>query len=519
MRSVIWILIILIGFTATAQSQEEGDIWYWAWRSYDLDVEKPEDQRGDLVAFLPNGTVNVILGNVYPVDLKRVNESNAFVGGKVDEAYSLYYLSSDSAIPIMELFDQALLDESRDLAIYQGYSYFIPDVHSMHDGRYLIANTNLNQYATYDPHINENVPLELRAWCDRDCVRVSEDGRYIRYYVRPDDPYYVRLSYHRPFTYPIPRTLPYQLYEYDTVTNTETLVYQQEEIMAEQNRTPPGGNCTPDRFGERWYCTLFLDDDQNSLLMADQKIIVKMDGTIEQVPSEWQLRVWNDEWYFLDLDTNPNGCTDCEVNVFPNGDISNNFAFFIPPSDDYYLSSFNVQLLSEEYLLTNPSGLTLYALSRNGEFTELGIPHCCTDPISMDLYDQRTGYMVTSKDNQTIIWDTRNLMILTAFSEDAIPGVLETFRDYSLVLHELDPLFNIHGMYSYLDQQAYKFNLTDRREFIDAYHGGALFSYEGSNYQSSRMFRSTDDAIYRWEPDSGETILIDGAIAIPDTWN
>jgi len=100
----------------------------------------------------------------------------------------------------------------------------------MNDGKFLIFNTDHDLYAIYDVASEQTTLLDLRPWCDRDCVRTSENGQFIRYYVHGEDPYYVRLSTYRPFSYPIPQTLPYQLYEYDIVTQTERLFYEQAAV-------------------------------------------------------------------------------------------------------------------------------------------------------------------------------------------------------------------------------------------------------------------------------------------------
>jgi hypothetical protein len=513
-------ILLLVAFSFAPVVRGDSEYWHWAWRPYDLEVEDAEDQRGDLIAFSPDGTTNVLLSDVYPAVLRRIDDAHAFVGARTDDQWSLYYLSSTSAQQVIELFEHQYLTEHKSEAIYQGYGYFIPDFMPMDADQFLIFNTDLDVYAIYNASSGQTTRLDLRRWCDRDCVRVSQDGRYIRYYVRGEDPYYVRLSTYRSFTYPIPQTLPYQLYEYDTVTQTEQLFYEQEVVdVIDEGRTPSHGGCTPDQHGDRWFCTVYIDDDETPYLVADRKFIVHPDGQIEDVDINWQLRVLDQLWYFLDLDSSPWGCSDCTVSVYPDGNLEQAFEFRIP-DNEASISSFNVQMLSEQHLLTNPSYEPMYAISRSGELTELGVGDCCSDPISSDLYDPLTGFMIVldrNNDYQVSIWDTRSFVEVATFPE-GYPGVRHAFQDQAVVLLTFEHFFNIYSMYSLIDQRAYIFDLEERRDFLDAVPGGALLVDRGSDYQLASTYQAQDDGIYIWTPDEGETLLIEGAIKIPDSW-
>jgi hypothetical protein len=437
----------------------------------------------------------------------------------MDDQWSLYYLSPTSAHQVIEFVKHSKLRELRSGTTYLSSDYFFPEFMRMDADRFLVFNTDLDLYAIYDAASGQTTSLTLRRWCDRDCVRVSQDGRYIRYYVRGDDPYYVRLSTYRLFTYPIPQTLPYQLYEYDTVTQTERLLFEQEvvDVIDEQPVKSTGG-CTPDQHGDRWYCTLYIDDDETPNSMADRKFIVHTNGQIEHVNPTWQLRVLDQQWYFLDLDSSPLGCSDCTINVYPNGSQEQTFAFKVPESE-MFLSSFDVQLLSEDHLLTSPIFEPVYAISRSGELTKLGFSDCCSDPISSDFYDPRTGFMIViDRDNlQSSIWDTRSFKKVATFPA-GYPGAHHAFQDRAVVLLTLEPFFNIYSMYSLIDERAYIFNLEERRGFLDAIPGGALLVDWGSDFEHAIMYRAEDDGIYTWTPDVGETLLIEGAINIPDSW-
>lgn len=510
-------ILFLVAFSFAPIVRGESEYWYWAWRSYDLAVEESEDQRGDLIAFTPNGTTNILLSDVFPAVLRRVDDTHAFVGIRQDNEWSLYYLSPDSAYRVMDLFEHSYLVEHRSEAVYQGYEYFIPEFMPMNDGKFLIFSTDHDIYAIYDVASEQTTLLDLRPWCDRDCVRISENGRFIRYYVRGEDPYYVRLSTYRPFSYPIPQTLPYQLYEYDTVTQTERLFYEQTAVNTiEEDPPPSSGGCIPDQYGDRWFCTLYIDDDETSYLVADRKFIVHTDGRIEDVNSNWQLRVLDQQWYFLDLDSNPFGCSDCTVSVYPDGNVERSFEFSIPDTEAS-VSSFNVQLLSEQHLLANSLSGSMYAISRSGELTKLGVGDCCSDPISSDLYDPRTGFMIViDLDNnyQRSIWDTRSFIEVATFPI-GYPGVRQAFRDRAVVLLTFEPFYNVYGMYSLIDQRAYIFDLEEKRALLGAIPGGALFVDMGSDYQLVSTYQAPDDGIYIWTPEEGEQLLIEGAVSIP----
>ncbi|MCU0481875.1 MAG: hypothetical protein MUE54_11810, partial [Anaerolineae bacterium] len=314
---------------------EDGEYWNWAWRSYDLEVEYPEDQRGDLIAFLPDGTINTLLSDIYPVLLKRINDSTAFVGIRQGDEWYLYYLSADSAHPVILLFDHAYYIEIEPfLGHYAGYDYFVPDFMPIGDEKFLIFNTNLEIYAIYDVASNQVMSLNLKPWCDRDCVRVSEDGRYIRYYVRGDDPYYTRLRTYQLSTYPPLRTLPYQLYEYDIVTQTERLFHEQ--VMTDTNEEDgisSWGGCTPDEYGERWFCTVFLNQSLELTPVPSRKFIVDTNGYIEDVNLNWSLQVLDRQWYFLDMGSEMFGCWKCVITVYPDSNRDESFEFIIPENE------------------------------------------------------------------------------------------------------------------------------------------------------------------------------------------
>jgi hypothetical protein len=501
------ISFLLVSTAIQAQSQRE--IWYWAWRSYDLEVENPEDQRGDLLAFTPDGTVNVLLEEVFPIALERIDDTTAFVGGKIDDTYSYYYLTPTQAIPVLELFNQSYVDEMQEEARYNGgYSYLMPNVLQAGNNRFLLVDTKRDIYTIADVSENVTTPIELGAVCEDNCVRISQDGRYIRYRVMSPE-----------------NLFQYRIYEHDTQTDIERLVYEQEWIQNDSGRNPPRAECTPDQFGEKWYCELYLDDDVNLVFVADEKIIIHTNGSIENINLEWVLRILDGRWYFLDLDRFPGGCDDCTVTVYPYRDEGSDFEFYIPSSHMGNPSSFNAQLLSEEYLGIGFTFRTAYAVSRSGELTELGTPHCCTDPTSMDFYDETFHYLVsynqTTKSTQ--IWDTRSLTLIGTFAGAEItPGVGSTFRDYGLVVYNYGTGYLPHAVYSYLDERLFIYEYPTGTEgysfHIDAFPGGTLLASYGDDIFSwwDSNYRVEGDGIYLWTPDDRAGLIIDGAIPIPD---
>jgi len=517
---VFWKAFLAVIFTmATVRStlaQPEDPIWFWVWRSYDLDVEKSEDQRGDLLAFTPDGTVNVLLENIFPIFLQRIDDDGAFVVGKIDEAYRLYYLTSTQAIQVVELFDQDYVDEFRSMAIYDGYSYFAPEIIPAGEDKFLIADTKRNQYTVFDTEQHNTISVDLRAWCKDDCVRVSADGRYIRYRVSPSDP-----MQSRGFPDPGEDDLPYQIYEFDVVAGSERLIYEQ--TVTDFVVTPPQADCTPDQYGDRWYCELFLDDGNNPIWVSDEKIIVYADGTTEPVNPDWKLRVLENRWYFLDLDRVRDDCDRCVINVFPDGNEAEGFQFDIPPREEFAFW-YGAEMLSEYHLTPGLNATPIRALSRSGEVTELGRRPCCADPIGQDFYDPATGWLVlinaSDPDNaHTEIWNTRPLGRIASFSANNIqPGVRSTFRDYSLVLFDRSPGGGPAVAYSYIDEVLYEFDFIEYRRYIDAFAGGVLVVDLGDDYWNDRTFAVANDGIYRWTPTEGETLLIDGAVSVPEYW-
>lgn len=504
-----------------AIAQPSDLIWFWVWRSYDLDVETVEDQRGDLVAFTPDGMVNVLLEDVFPVVLRRMTDSSAFVGSKIGDTYTLYYLTPTQAFPVMELFDQNYVDEFRNYAIYDGFRYYMPQIIPAGDDHYLIADTKRDQFAMFDTVSHATTHYDLRPWCNEECVRVSADGRYIRYRVSPFDP-----MHSSTFFDPGENALPYQLYEFDTVTQTERLIYEEAAREFDEGEGAPRTDCTPDRYGERWYCALFLDDPDTPVWVAAEKRIIHADCRIEGVNAEWQMRVVDDRWYFLDLDKDrySEGCDPCVINVYPDGSEADSFQFQMPPSEALTIWYEEVDMLSEQHLMPNPIGSPKYALSRSGELTELGERYCCTDPISFDFYDKSSGYLVSYNlsTSETQIWNTRPLDLIATFSshsEFVIPGVKSTFRDYSLVVYRENRSGPPHATYSYLDQRIYEFEHPMNIgyfSYIDAFPGGVLLAGHGDRLWFGQMYRLDGDAIYRWTPADGAALVVDGAVPIPD---
>jgi hypothetical protein len=501
------ISFLLVSTAIQAQSQRE--IWYWAWRSYDLEVEHPEDQRGDLLAFKPDGTINVLLEDVFPIALERVNDTTAFVGGKIDDTYSYYYLTSTQAIPVLELFEQSYVDEMRGNTISIGYKYYMPIIVLAGDNRFLLADTRRDVYAIYDIHANTTTFFHLRAWCDDNCVRVSENGRYIRYRVTPSE----EVQLHRLYDFDI-TSLPYQIYEYDTVTNTERLIYEQSDIHPGESGDMAKGGCTPDEYGERWYCDLYV----NSTLLADEKQIIHADGSIETVNPDWRLRVLNNQWYFLDLDRrwNDEDCNPCNIQVFPDGNQAESFEFVVPPRDEFSFWYDEIEMLSVDYLIPSLITEPIFAMSRSGELVELGVRRCCADPTGFDFYDEESGYLVSYNRTveQTQVWNTRSLELIGQFPPEFL-GVRRTFRDYSLVVGVADTSNGRFAVYSYLDETFYEFDSTERNH-LDAFDGGVLLFSYGSEQWNYDFFDYQGDGIYRWTEADGEILLIDGAIPIPN---
>lgn len=525
--AVVCALLYIIAFAVLsvkpAIAQPSDPIWFWAWRSYDLDVETVEDQRGDLLAITPDGTVNVLLADIFPVVLQRMTDSSAFVGGKTGDTYTLYYLTPTQAVPVMELFDQAYVDEFRNHAIYDGYRYYMPQIIPAGDDQYLIADTKLDRYAMFSMVAHAATRYDLRPWCKEECVRVSADGRYIRYRVSPFDP-----MHSSTFFDPGENALPYQLYEFDTVTQTERLIYEQKKIEFNPGETASTAVCTPDQYGERWYCERFVDDPDTPVWVADEKRIIYADGRIEDVDPEWQMRVVDNRWYFLDLDKDrySEGCDPCVISVYPDGSEADSFQFQMPSPDELPIWYTEADMLSEQHLLPNPVGSPKYALSRSGELTELGEKYCCTDPISPDFYDKSSGYLVSYNlsTSETQIWNTRPLDLIAAFSSQTqfvTPGIRSTFRDYSLVVYREVNIYQPHAAYSYFDRRIYEFEhpmSIGYISYIDAFPGGVLLAGYGDRLWFNSMYRLDDDAIYRWTPDGGAALLVDGAVPIPYIW-
>ncbi|MCA0455322.1 MAG: hypothetical protein LCI00_15200 [Chloroflexi bacterium] len=508
-------------------AQAEDTIWFWAWRSYDLEVTQTEDQRGDLIAFTPDGVVNTLLEDVFPIVLRRVSDNQSFVGGKIADTYSLYYLTSTQAVKVTELFDQSYMDSLRSYDVYYaGSKYFMPDIIPAGKGRYLIADTKRDQYAIFDAIEQQTTNVKLRPWCKDECVRVSEDGRYIRYRVSPSDVMADSSTASRG-----ENTLPYQIFEYDTLTQTERLVYEQPILdRGVRYNTPPYGDCTPDRYGDRWYCELYFDDDQTPSGVANEKRIVSINGDAEEVPFEWKLKIFDDKWYFLDLDRNAYNvgqCDDCTITVHPDRLENPPFEFLAPQragtsfENGYSAFGNNIQLLSEEYIGLGLQSSTAYAVSRAGEVTELGVRHCCTDPTSFDFYDAKSGFLVSYNltTKQTQIWNTRPLTLIGSLPGSVTPGVRSTFRDYSLVVYKEGHAFSPHGAYSYLDQRFYEFEYPLNLGYVaymDAIPGGTLLASYGDEYWLDKMYRLSGDAIYRWTAEDGASLLVQDAIPIPN---
>ncbi|MEM9952352.1 MAG: hypothetical protein AAF846_12155 [Chloroflexota bacterium] len=539
-KTLIMSILLLLGFTSSSvEAQNVSPIWFWAWRSYDMDVENiPTDQRGDVITYTGYGETNILLENVFPIGLQRMSNSTAFVAGKIDKDYSLYYLTPNEAVYITALFDQNYVDERRNYAIYSGFEYYMPDIIPAGDSTFLIADRRQDNYFLFDVETQAIQILDLRAWCYDECIRISEDGRYIRYRVSAYDSLVPSAIYNEG-----ENELPYQLYEYDTFTGIETLFYEQLFIeYIEGMQRPPQANCTPDKFGERWYCEIFIEDPDTPGWLPDEQIIVHHTGETQTINPNLHLRSLNNEWYFLDLyrDLVPiNGCASCVITVYDSYTFDPISAFEIPSSEstsfeyvDQIISD-RVQLISESIIgfgFPYPSSKA-YIMTFESEIIEIGYRHCCSDPISMDFYDYKTGFVVSvNQENEdanykTQLWNTTIPELIAEFPVEVNPGIDSTFRDYSLVLYGR---LTFH-VYSHLDETLYEivYSAENPRNYIDAFHGGFILASYGNELEYGLLvngdwsaagsgYQLENDGIYVWTPEHGEQLLIDRAIPIPD---
>lgn len=527
MRKILLFCILLsLSLNSIAVfANSEREIWYWAWRSYDLDVEESEDQRGDLLAFTPDGEVNVLLEDIAYGFVQRIDDTTAFVSYEVDEAFHLYYVDSQSAQFITEISH-----------LIRNHAPFI----RVDETTYLIVDKSIDLYLLYDFNQHSSRELTLQGWCEPDCIRISEDGRYIRYLVQDNygNPRILQPSF---------TLLPYQIYEYDLHTDTKRLIYEQQLIQVD-GFDPSLGGCTPDQFGEHWYCELFINDNRNYTRLADEKFILSLDGSIETVPIEWILRVQNKRWYFLDIDRNEreSSCVDCPITVYPDGDETQSFQFALPNQDTSDVSSrFDnlnfldwhmwVRFYSEDYLAYYGNSTTI--LARSGETYDIGNYFCCATP-KFDQVNDEIGIRITvfgqhqAQEGLPVqVWNTRTMELMGAFPSGVYPRVGyngATFRDYSIFLEQSqnDYGYGLGPVYSYLDEVWYTIELEDEAEgyftagsYIDAFSSGVLLTGYGEFSREERNALSyPDDAIYRWTPTDGATQLIEDAIALK-RWN
>jgi hypothetical protein len=290
LSAFIVLTILLFGsFSPSAGTQNEQK-WFWAWIT--------DSQQ--LVAYSPDGTVNPLLDEIYPFRLKRIDNETAVVMGKKGDEYGVYVVSSTTAYLASILYDEdhvITLRENSQISDMTGP----PGVNAiaLADNKIFFWNQELGKTFLFDRLSHETTSLNLEHWED---LRASQDGQFLHYRVQYETENRLNIRW--------------VLYEYDIINHTTRSIFTRDETVSPDDISVVE-RCTPNRYGERWYCVKSLGRYNGSLPVSTTSIITH-DGEEKPIDINLHFQVTPlGEWYFLKSDHYDMGCGEgCVVELY-----------------------------------------------------------------------------------------------------------------------------------------------------------------------------------------------------------
>jgi hypothetical protein len=106
------------------------------------------------------------------------------------------------------------------------------------------------------------------------------------------------------------------LYEYDVAVGDSRTIYTRNKTTEPQNISIDEG-CTPDTYGEHWYCVTTLGLYDGGMPVATAQLL-SSDGVSRDIPIDFHLKeAVGGEWFFIESDGYDFGCgAGCEIRLF-----------------------------------------------------------------------------------------------------------------------------------------------------------------------------------------------------------
>jgi hypothetical protein len=478
---IMLVLMILLPSVIVAADEPASadDRWFWAWR----------EATGELVAYNLQGDTNTILTGMQSSDDFRVVSSAVRLDAdrmiailKVNEDTGLYLLAYDSAT----LFDD--LEQSAGYYfLYAQLPYVVMVAYNDRSAFYLLnGDTGAVMpfpQATSIRHVLctlSGMSLNMNP-----CLGISRDGTKLRYMVNQS------VDSEEP---PI-----WSLVERDLITGAEHEFFAVDDsIRTHPDARHQATDCQPDRYGDRWLCSVYAESSANSWR---DYFIVYPDGTrtplLENNPyMVVEAYIGYDDEIVID---NPVSCEDgvCYFEIYP---AAGGAMYEIAYQTGSYpgLPATHFRQFDTGQIMRYSTGY--YALFRdNGKIRELGRSFCCEsyEVISPDL-----RWLVSSMDNHWYLWNLAEGRRIAELDDSAYPFYDRIFSDYGLVM---------------AGRWVYRFGDEAALEIPEAYTG-KFFNVVADRtllYHQDKATESLEVGIYRYNPETDAmTLLLAGATPI-----
>lgn len=319
--------------------------WYWAFIEHDHQV----------IAYNITGEFRVLLDHVRPSSLYRIDDHTAVIIIEDNGKFGAYILTSENAYLVSTLHTAEYPDNYSPPSV-KALALSFPYI--------LIWNHDFTAPLLFNRETHSVETLNLDAW---ETIRLSDHGRYLRYWVMEDVEH--------------ERKLHWRLMEYD-VLNTTTRIIFERDVQIDSKVASMSEHCEPDSHGEKWFCVQSITPHNASAPLIQNEII-HLDGKIESIDADQHLKVGlNSDWFFVSSELYLNACdATCtfEVTEYATGEIQRyDLSSAHIPDDVTFALNYSRILDARHVLLFDVnSEATLYLLEKNKTLRYLGIIPCC----------------------------------------------------------------------------------------------------------------------------------------------
>lgn len=326
--------------------------WYWAFIEH----------YHQIIAYNITGEFNVLINDGQPSSLYRIDERTAVITIERNDAFSTYILTSENAYFISTFHVVTNSDDYGQVAPpnVKALALTFPYI--------LLWDHGYTAPFLFNRETHAVETLNLGAW---ETVRLSDDGRYLRYWIRDN--------------VDAERRVHWRLIEYDVLNTTTRIIFERDR-QADIEVSSIGEHCEPDTYGEKWFCiqsTLF----HNALRPLTQNEIIHLDGEIESIDADQHLKIGlNGDWFFVSSAFYGNYCdATCsfEVTDYAVGEIQRYALSSVHIPDGVTFALNYSKILDAQHLLLfdvndDAGGTTLYLLENKGTTLHyLGLIPCC----------------------------------------------------------------------------------------------------------------------------------------------